>query len=123
LIHWLEADEEGFGVNIYKKTVNIIANILKKQLEIASLEEKFNKINFLARTLLDRTLQEFSDVCASSQTEIGRTTEIKNRIYTGDALPEAQRYYRTNPETSRFIEEEIDRMLKAGIIRLITPKM
>jgi hypothetical protein len=54
-------------------------------------------IDYEQQQLLDQILQEFSDMCANSQTEIGRTTEIKHKIYTGDALPEAQRYYRTNP--------------------------
>src|ERR1043165_7158722 len=66
---------------------------------------------------LEKLLDEYQDICAKSQTEIGRTTEIKHRIYTGDNAPVTQRPYRTNPDNTKFIEEEIDRMLKAGIIR------
>ena len=51
---------------------------------------------------LDQLLHEYQDICAKSQTEISRTTEIKHRIYTGDALSIAQKPYRTNPENKIF---------------------
>ena len=67
--------------------------------------------------MLDDTLQDFHDICAKNQMEIGRTTKIKHRIYTGDAIPIAQRPYRANPTNAKFIDEEIQKMLEAGIVR------
>src|ERR1044072_8597360 len=68
-----------------------------------------------AQQQLDTLLRQFSDVCAVSQTEIGRTTEIKHQIHTGTATPIKQKAYRTNAENTKFMNEEIKRMEAAGI--------
>src|SRR5687768_3836252 len=62
-------------------------------------------------------LGEYYDICARSQIEIGRTTEIKHYIYTGTAMPIAQKPYRTNPENTRFLNQELKKMEENGIIR------
>jgi hypothetical protein len=67
--------------------------------------------------LFQDLLVEYTDICAKSQTEIGRTTEIKHRIYTGNAMPIAQKPYRTNPENAKFLNEELKRMETNKIIR------
>ena len=82
----------------------------KKTLQVGPLE-------YSQQQTLDRVIRDFSDICAKSQVEIGRTTEIKHRIYTGDATPIAQRSYKTNPSNAKFITEEIQQMLENGIIR------
>ena len=64
----------------------------------------------LSATVFQDHLVEYTDICAKSQTEIGRTTEIKHRIYTGNAIPIAQKPYRTNPENAKFLNEELKRM-------------
>jgi hypothetical protein len=61
-------------------------------------------------------LGEYYDICARSQTEIGRTTEIKHRIYIGNAMLIAQKPYRTNPENTRFLNQELKKMEENGII-------
>ena len=38
-------------------------------------------------------IESYADICAQSQTQIGRTNVIKHRIITGDALPIAQSAY------------------------------
>jgi len=43
--------------------------------------------------LFQDLLKEYKDLCAKSQTEIGRTDLIKHRIITGDALLIAQQPY------------------------------
>jgi hypothetical protein len=40
--------------------------------------------------LFQQTLDENEDLCAKSQTEIGRTNIIKHKILTGDSAPTAQ---------------------------------
>ena len=64
-------------------------------------------------------LADYNDICAKSQVEISRTTEIKHNIYTGAAMPIAQRPYRTNPENTRFLNEELKKLVTNGIIRLL----
>src|SRR6266480_1031472 len=70
--------------------------------------------------LFQQTLKDYIDICAKSQTEIGRTNIIKHRIITGDAAPIAQPPYRINPKNRDFLREEIVKMEKNGIIRKST---
>ena len=62
-------------------------------------------------------LKDYSDICAQSQTRIGRTDVIKHRIITGDALPIAQPAYRSGPKKLKFIREEVERMEQQRLIR------
>jgi hypothetical protein len=62
-------------------------------------------------------LGNFADICAKSQTEIGRTSEIKHRIYLERDAPIAQKPYRLNPENAKFLKGELQRMEANGIIR------
>ena len=65
-----------------------------------------------------RRLQEdYQDICAKSQTRIGRTHLVKHKIITGDARPIAQAAYRCNPKNMNFLREEITKMEKEGIVR------
>ena len=93
------------------------------EIQAYAVEEKVTKslavgpLDYHHQQQLDNLLHSYQDVCAKNQTEIGRTTEIKHRIYTGDAMPIAQKPYRTNPENTKFLNEEIQRMEQAGIVR------
>jgi hypothetical protein len=62
-------------------------------------------------------LGEYSDICAASQTDIGRTNLITHRIHTGDALPLSQPPYRCNPKNKEFLRKEITKMEEQGLIR------
>src|SRR5436190_3669317 len=66
---------------------------------------------------LQGILHEFADIVANSQTKIRRTNIISHRIDTGDAIPIAQKPYRTNPANASFVKTEIQRMLDNKIIR------
>ncbi|GET04438.1 reverse transcriptase family protein [Rhizophagus clarus] len=46
----------------------------------------------------------------------GRTSVIKHSIDTGNAVPVKQRFYQTSYKNQLFIKEEIQRLLKAGLI-------
>lgn len=48
--------------------------------------------------------------------DFGRTSTITHSIDTGDAAPIKQRFYRTSYQNQLFIKEEIQRLLKAGLI-------
>jgi hypothetical protein len=67
--------------------------------------------------IFESLLHEFKDICAKSQTEIGRTNVIQHRIETGDSMPISQTPYRINPKNKEFLRNEIANMEKNGIIR------
>jgi hypothetical protein len=67
--------------------------------------------------LFQALLNDHSDICAKSQTRIGRTNLIRHRILTGDAAPIAQTPYRTNPKNREFLKNEIVKMEEQGIVR------
>ena len=62
-------------------------------------------------------LEEYKDICAESQTKIGRTHLIKHKIITGDAEPTAQQAYRCNPKNMNFLKEEIAKMENEEIVQ------
>ena len=65
---------------------------------------------------LQTLLQEYEDVIAKDG-EIGRTNLYEHRIATGDAEPITQRAYRMSEKENDIIRKEIEKNLKAGIIR------
>ena len=67
--------------------------------------------------LFQSLLDDYTDICAKSQTRIGRTNLIKHRILTSDAAPIAQTPYRTNPKNREFLKNEIVKMEEQGIVR------
>jgi len=56
------------------------------------------------------------DICAKSQTDIGRTGLIKHHVYTGDAEPLAKHPYRCNPKKWEFLKEEIKKLEERSLI-------
>ena len=67
--------------------------------------------------LFQDLLQHHKNLCAKSQTEIGRTNIIKHKIEIGDARPISQAPYRLNPNNRMFLRNEIVNMEKNGIIQ------
>jgi len=49
--------------------------------------------------------------------QFGKTNVITHTIDTGNASPLKQRFYRTSYKNQEFIKEEIDRLLKSGLIQ------
>jgi hypothetical protein len=66
--------------------------------------------------LLDQLLEEYRDLFAEDMSQLGKTDMEKHRIPTTDDIPVALGMYRYNPTTKQFINEEVERMLKAGVI-------
>jgi hypothetical protein len=60
--------------------------------------------------LFQALLNDHTNICAKSQTRIGRTNLIKYQILTGDTAPIAQTPYRTNPKNWEFLRDEIIKM-------------
>ena len=62
-------------------------------------------------------MEDYANICAASQTDIGRTNLITHRIHTGDAMPLSQSPYRCNPKNREFLRNEVTKMEKQGLIR------
>src|SRR3954454_18919398 len=89
--------------------------------EVAFVEEK-KKLNLGPLTDQEQELfaeftNTYRDICAKSQTDIGRTDLIQHKINTGDARPIALPAYRLNPQKKEFLRKEIANMEEVGIIR------
>jgi hypothetical protein len=67
--------------------------------------------------IFKRIMDENADICAKSQTEIGRTNIIKHKIITGEAIPIAQAPYQVNMRNREFLKTEIQKMEENGIIQ------
>ena len=63
---------------------------------------------------LDGVLEEFKDVLCP---ETGRTQAMKLSIHTGDHEPVRSHPYRTPPRWKNEVKEQIDNLLRMGIIR------
>ena len=57
------------------------------------------------------------DIFAKDKNDLGRTNITKHDIDTGDTKPFKQRAYSTGPKEKQVIKEEIEKMLKKGVIK------
>ena len=67
--------------------------------------------------LLSQLLHEHGDLFAESDMDLGRTNVIKMGIDTGDESPIAVKPYRVPFNKRKVIDEQVDKMLDAGIIK------
>jgi hypothetical protein len=74
-------------------------------------------LEYHQQTQFQKLLKDYVDICAQSQTQIGRTNIIKHRIITQDAVPISQPPYRCNPKHKQFLQEEVIRMEQQGLIK------
>ena len=61
-------------------------------------------------------MRMFDDILAISHTDLPADTIVKHHIDTGNCLPIRQRAYRLPPAYEKWVQEEIDQLLEAGII-------
>lgn len=63
-------------------------------------------------------LQKLVEEYSRDQVEerLGRTNLVKHIVDTGDASPIKQRYYPLSPARQRLVNEELDKMLKMGVV-------
>ena len=69
------------------------------------------------RAEFEHLINEYSDLFAESDLDLGRTNQVKMTIDTGDHTPIKQKPYRTPFSERPKIEKTLDDMLKADIIR------
>ncbi|CAG8485644.1 2589_t:CDS:2 [Racocetra fulgida] len=66
---------------------------------------------------LNDLLMGYDDLFAWTSQDLGRTSFVTHPIFTDNAPPIKQRYYRTSPKEREFLEKEINRMLREGLIQ------
>jgi hypothetical protein len=69
-----------------------------------------------ARTVKE-LLIEHKDMFTGPGVPLGRTSLVKHSIFTGDAAPIRQRLRRIAPAHQKVVEEEVQRLLREGLIR------
>ena len=69
------------------------------------------------RHQLGNLLDVYKNGFAETMEELGQTDVYKHQIPTGDNFTKAQKLRRYSPAQQEFIQEEVERMLKAGIVR------
>ena len=83
----------------------------KKEIQVGKLtEEQQVKFNIL--------MNKYKDIFAEETNQLGRTNMVKHRIEVEENIePIKQKYYKTGLKEDEFIQEEIERLLKEGIIQ------
>src|SRR6185369_5649377 len=61
-------------------------------------------------------IQEYADVFAEDENALGRTDEIQHEIKLTNETPIKQAHYRVAHNKKKFLDEEVQRMLKQGIV-------
>src|SRR4051794_38691896 len=89
--------------------------------KVAFVEEK-KKLNLGPLTdqkqeLFTEFTNTYQDICEKSQTVIGQTDLIQDKINTGNARPIALPVYRLNSQKKEFLRKEIANMEEVEIIR------
>ncbi len=69
------------------------------------------------RHQLGNLLDVYKNGFAETMEELGQTDVYRHQIPTGDNFTKAQKLRRYSPAQQEFIQEEVERMLKAGIVR------
>ena len=65
---------------------------------------------------LETFLKSNSDIFASDLSQLGCTNVVTHKIDTGDARPQAKRFYRASPKVREEIDRQINELLSCGFI-------
>ncbi|EXX59701.1 gag-pol fusion protein [Rhizophagus irregularis DAOM 197198w] len=87
--------------------------------DIFAGESKLPNVGELTKTQrneFQKLIEQYRDLFAWTTVELGRTDLVYHSINTGDAKPIRQQWYRTSRTEQQFIAEEIQKMLKQGLI-------
>ena len=84
---------------------------IKDDLQVGPLDDK-------QQTSFQKLIDDYKDICALSQTKIGRTSLVKHKILTNNHDPVTTGAYKCkDPAKLNFLKDEIKRMKENGIIR------
>ena len=94
----------------------------KEKIKLTKDEEfeqnfKIGKVEEEQENEIRRLIEKYKEICAISSTKLGKTNVVKHRINTGDHEPIAQKQFRADKKRRTIIKEEVDKMLKDGIIK------
>ena len=73
-------------------------------------------LNGEQQRMFEEFMSKHHNLFAWEPDDFGRTSTITHSIDTGSAVPIKQRFYRTSYQNQLFIKEEIQRLLKAGLV-------
>ena len=87
-------------------------------------EETKEKGKFYTGTITEKQeeqfkefMKDYQDLFVWTDSELGKTSLVKHSIDTGNASPIKQCFYRTSHHNEQFIKEEIQWLLKIGMIK------
>ena len=94
----------------------------KEKIKLTENEEfeqnfKIGKVEEEQENEIRRLIEKYKEICAISSTKLGKTNVVKHKINTGDHEPIAQKQFRADKKRRTIIKEEVDKMLKNGIIK------
>src|SRR5438445_8177084 len=94
----------------------------KEKIKLTKDEEfeqnfKIGKVEEEQENEIRRLIEKYKEICAISSTKLGKTNVVKHKINTGDHEPIAQKQFRADKKRRTIIKEEVDKMLKDGIIK------
>ena len=139
--YYLSSDEEEIedilGFNPWTNVISPIYQLEEKEPEETEPEEINNSAIFLAQSenvilqeqseahvgplenhqqlQFQQMLENNIDICAKSQTDIGKTNLIQHKIITHETTPITQSPYRCNMKNRTFLQEEITKMKPQGL--------
>src|SRR5438132_14140753 len=94
----------------------------KEKIKLTENEEfeqnfKIGKIEEEQENEIRKLIGKYKEICAISSTKLGKTNVVKHKINIGDHKPIAQKQFRADKKRRTIIKEEVDKMLKDGIIK------
>lgn len=115
-----------FGINFWKAfdlAPEVLACIPSVNCDnISTLDQvsedglrNFDNLSPQQKHELENVISLFSDI-DTEKVGLGRTHLAEHNIDTGDAKPIKQKYYRLSPEKLRLLNDDLDRMLKLGVV-------
>ena len=96
-----------------------IASITKEEAKDSTSQDLTDGIDVPPehREMITELLEQNRDLFAKTDAELGHTSIIQMKIDTGNHPPIKMRSYRTPLKKRRFVDQAIDDMLGANIIR------
>ena len=89
----------------------------KEEMLSRLVEENGGDISADEKEQLLTLLRQYADVFAASESDLGRTGNLKHEIHTGDAAPVRQAVRRMPPQRRQEVQELLSRMLKDDVIQ------
>src|SRR6266536_1664007 len=111
LIESEEEEEEFINPAIY------LASVEKGTQKESNPDLHLGPITHNQQNAFHQLLENYKDICAKSQTDIGQTNVIRHKIITRNAPPIAQPPYRCNPINKEFLQNEILKLEEQGLVR------